>query len=129
MRHEHDDWEDVKVKWAQTQAYRLNEVFRKRFTIEDLIKEYPLLCNPKGHVLVEADFRYKYPEAADSLFASWNRFRATIRDVFEADIADAGGKILLKLLTNGNSSDGVALSDGKISLYYVYSTCWVTGRY
>lgn len=111
LRHEHDDWEDIKLKWAQTTAYRLNEAIRGRFTIEDLIKEYPLLCNPKGHVLVETDFRYKYPEAGDALFASWSRFRTTIRDVFEADIVDAGGKILLKLLTTGKSTEGVPLSD------------------
>ncbi|EDS32989.1 conserved hypothetical protein [Culex quinquefasciatus] len=132
LRHEHDDWEEVKLKWAQTTTYRLNEAYCGRFTLEDLITEYPLLSNPKGHTLVEADFRYKYPGVGDALFKSWGRFRTSIYDFFEADIADAGGKVLVKLLTDGKSSDGVALSDDArdcitiILLVYLLPTLSVT---
>lgn len=110
----------------------MNEAFRGRFTLEDLTREYPLLCNPKGYVLVEADFRTKYPAAGDALFASWGRFQTAIRRVFDADIVDASGKILLKLLADGKSSEGVELSDDSrdcitiLLLVYLLPTVSVT---
>lgn len=108
LRHQEDEWDELKVKWEYSSPYRLFEVA----TVADctrtnkLLSEYPVLRNPHGYTLIQLDFKLKYPGKEEQLFKYWPQFRQRIIPLFEADIGDVRGRSLLKHLLDGTVTEG-----------------------
>lgn len=68
------DWENIKLKWAATHTYRVEELNGKISTA-DYIKKYPGLQIDKGCQLAEIDTKLKYPDAdgIDSWVTSYSK--------------------------------------------------------
>ncbi|XP_058816186.1 uncharacterized protein LOC131679472 [Topomyia yanbarensis] len=106
LRHHDDDWEVLRQKWSELTPYRLNEIKTlPDRTIDNILSEYPALRNPQGYSLIQSDFKYKFSGKEDSLFEYWKKFREHILPAFEADIANPGGRALLKHLLNDDINE------------------------
>lgn len=110
IRHHLDEWNLVQDKWASTSRLRLWEVSKiENLDCVKIVDLFPALCNSEGYQLVQLDFSTKFNSKQDLLFERWNNFRDRVCLIFEADITDSAGKVMLELMKDNEISEGMYL--------------------
>ncbi|XP_055536877.1 uncharacterized protein LOC129725284 [Wyeomyia smithii] len=106
LKHHEDQWEELKAKWESTSFVRLHQISQiQNRRICSILAEYPALRNTRGYMLVQIDFRFKFPENDELLFKAWPEFRKKIFSAFKADVSDADGKKLMSFLLQDDLTD------------------------
>ncbi|XP_047984445.1 uncharacterized protein LOC125224968 [Leguminivora glycinivorella] len=78
-----EPWTDILDKWNQTRKYRLAYIAEERYTILDILTEWPSLKMSLGYKLVEADFDAMHPHCELNLFKKWPLFMAKARPILK----------------------------------------------
>lgn len=106
LRHNKDDWPKIVKKWTESSQVRLDELKSKDSSIPaiEIIKDWVVLCCPKGHELIEIDFDYQYPNCSSIIFEKWESFGRKIKDYFAVNIPKT--ETLLQDLKSENLKDG-----------------------
>ncbi|XP_070069295.1 uncharacterized protein [Drosophila takahashii] len=86
---------EVLAKWELIFDQRIS-YFKSSVTLVDIFREFPILCQSFGHILIESDFRRLFPENADLLFNNWNSFKKKIIPLFRKNISNKKCLAVLK---------------------------------